>query len=100
MSDPVCEHGSLRRKCELCERDERIAELEEAVFWALGCHGVWPERQEGQGKFYWRIELGDRAGLSAERINERALRGENRPLDVSGPNGGENSPLERGEEKG
>jgi hypothetical protein len=30
----------------------------------------------------------------------RALRGENRPLDVSGPNGGENSPLERGEEKG
>ena len=30
----------------------------------------------------------------------RALRGENRPLDVSGPSGGENPPLERGEEKG
>ena len=24
----VCEHGSFRRKCEICERDERIAELE------------------------------------------------------------------------
>jgi len=24
----VCEHGSLRRKCEICERDERIKELE------------------------------------------------------------------------
>lgn len=23
----VCEHGSLRRKCEICERDEEIAEL-------------------------------------------------------------------------
>ena len=24
----VCEHGSFRRKCEICERDERITELE------------------------------------------------------------------------
>ena len=31
MSDLVCEHGSLRRKCEICERDERIKELEEAL---------------------------------------------------------------------
>ena len=30
MSDHyVCEHGSLHRKCELCERDERINELED-----------------------------------------------------------------------
>ena len=27
----VCEHGSLRRKCEICERDERIKELEERL---------------------------------------------------------------------
>jgi hypothetical protein len=27
----VCQHGSLARSCELCERDERIAELEGAV---------------------------------------------------------------------
>lgn len=31
MSDLVCEHGSLRRKCEICERDERIKELEARV---------------------------------------------------------------------
>ena len=27
----VCEHGHQRRKCEVCERDKRIAELEESV---------------------------------------------------------------------
>ncbi len=27
----VCEHGSLKRKCEICERDERIEELEAEV---------------------------------------------------------------------
>ena len=27
----VCPHGSLRRSCEVCERDERIAELEAAT---------------------------------------------------------------------
>ena len=31
MSDLVCEHGSFRRKCEICERDERIKELETVV---------------------------------------------------------------------
>lgn len=28
MSNQVCEHGSLARHCELCERDENIRELE------------------------------------------------------------------------
>ena len=27
----VCGHGSLKRKCEICERDERIAELERCI---------------------------------------------------------------------
>ena len=32
MSDHyVCEHGSLHRKCEICERDERIKELEDRL---------------------------------------------------------------------
>lgn len=26
-----CQHGSLRRQCEICERDNRIAELEAAL---------------------------------------------------------------------
>jgi hypothetical protein len=26
-----CKHGHLARKCELCERDDRIAELERAL---------------------------------------------------------------------
>lgn len=25
----ICEHGNLRRQCELCERDDRIAELKQ-----------------------------------------------------------------------
>lgn len=29
--DDVCEHGSLERKCEICDRDKRIAELEAAL---------------------------------------------------------------------
>ena len=31
MSNLVCEHGSLRRSCEICERDERIKELEDRL---------------------------------------------------------------------
>lgn len=27
----VCKHGGLRRKCEICERDARIIELETAL---------------------------------------------------------------------
>ena len=27
----VCVHGSLRRSCEICERDERIAELKSCI---------------------------------------------------------------------
>jgi len=76
MSDHyVCEHGSLHRKCELCERDERIRELEDAGrglyyagFWrcdrevdevalwdrmkaALGLpHGTSPARGAGGGE--------------------------------------------------
>ncbi len=26
-----CQHGALRRQCEICERDDRIAELEAAL---------------------------------------------------------------------
>lgn len=29
--DEKCEHGSLRRSCEICERDEQIKELEAEV---------------------------------------------------------------------
>jgi hypothetical protein len=28
MKNIICEHGGLARKCELCERNERISELE------------------------------------------------------------------------
>lgn len=37
-SDPrVCEHGSLRRKCEICTRDEEIEQLQrELADYAIG----------------------------------------------------------------
>lgn len=31
MPREECEHGSLKRQCEICERDKRIAELEAAL---------------------------------------------------------------------
>ena len=60
------------------KRTDRVKELEGALNYAIG----------------WLPPIEAREEL------RRVLRGENRPLDVSGPNGGENSPLERGEEKG
>ena len=33
MTGDVCEHGSLRRKCEICERDIEIRELQDSL-WA------------------------------------------------------------------
>lgn len=32
-----CEHGSLRRSCEICKRDGRIAELEAALGLIASC---------------------------------------------------------------
>ena len=32
----VCKHGNLARKCELCERDARIEELEAALHGLIG----------------------------------------------------------------
>jgi hypothetical protein len=36
-----CEHGSLRRSCEICERDEEIARLQEKYENALAQIEVW-----------------------------------------------------------
>ena len=69
----------------------RVKELEGALR-AYGVHGATCQRRQ-----HW---AGDPAYCPCTCGFECALRGENRPLDVSGPNGGENSPLERGEEKG
>lgn len=32
-----CQHGALRRQCEICERDDRIAELEAALGLIASC---------------------------------------------------------------
>lgn len=39
----------------------RIAKLENAIKWALGEKGDFPQRQDGQGSYYWRTELRKRA---------------------------------------
>jgi hypothetical protein len=60
--------ATLRTEHNAREKAEREVErLREAIFWALGC-GDWPERREGQGAFYWRSELIERAGITAEEI--------------------------------
>ena len=90
MSDLVCEHGSFRRKCEICERDDRIKELEEALR-AYGVHGATCQRRQ-----HW---AGDPAYCPCTCGFERVLRGEDRPLDASAPSGGQNPPLERRKEE-
>ena len=44
----------------------RIAELEGAVVWALG-YTDFRERREGEGAYWWRKELRERAGMNDER---------------------------------
>jgi hypothetical protein len=34
----ICQHGSLRRSCEICDRDAEIAQLREAVRLLLSAH--------------------------------------------------------------
>ena len=159
MSDLVCEHGSFRRKCEICERDDRIKELEEAMKEVAGCLPLTPMTalkvisrvlRAGEGWMsdcerhsfsvknngipcpFCRAERAERAEAlvrrcaielsyvhSVENCNsglcassegadciESAeallgpmrqwpeLRGEDRPLDASGLDGGENPPLD------
>ena len=86
-------HTKLERDlaADLLDARTRAKELEGALR-AYGVHGATCQRRQ-----HW---AGDPAYCPCTCGFERALRGENRPLDVSGPNGGENSPLERGEEKG
>ena len=42
-----CEHGSLRRSCEICERDARIKELEEESM-EVRCFLLFNHGHEGQ----------------------------------------------------
>jgi len=41
----VCSHGSLRRSCEVCERDERDAEMEDENERLTGQVNAWAERR-------------------------------------------------------
>lgn len=51
-------------------RDNKIAVLENAIRWALGEIDDFPERKNGQGGYWWRTELRERA-RSARRRSER-----------------------------
>jgi hypothetical protein len=68
-----CTHGSLRRSCEICERDAEIERLREAIFWACGVGGEFRLREDNEGAFWWRKELMERSGISAEELNRLAL---------------------------
>jgi hypothetical protein len=48
----------------------RIALLESAVAWALGENGEFRERREGEGAYWWRKELRERASIGRESSNE------------------------------
>lgn len=41
----------------------RIRELEDAINWAAGCNGSFRMRGKGDGSYWWRQELTNRAGM-------------------------------------
>ena len=50
-----------------------VARLREAIFWACGAHGDFPGSGDpSKGKFFWRSELRQRAGITGEELNARA----------------------------
>lgn len=56
----------------IAERDG----LEAALNWALGCKKDFRQRAEGEGAYWWRKELAERAGMTYDRdagIYRRAL---------------------------
>lgn len=56
-----CSYHMDARKTAGAERDARVRELEAAISWALGEIDDFPERQPGQGAYWWRSELRRRA---------------------------------------
>lgn len=59
--------------------EAEVARLRDAILWACGVRGEFPIRREGQGAYYWRKELRERAGISDAELNAAALRGEGDP---------------------
>lgn len=52
---------------------ERISRLEEAVKWALGEGEHFPARSPGEGAYWWRTELRNRAALQPAQQGEGAI---------------------------
>lgn len=42
---------------------DALGRYEKAIVWALGAGEDFPVRREGQGAYWWRMELAERAGL-------------------------------------
>lgn len=53
----------LKERAERKRRKARVAELEAAINWALGCSGEFRGRAEKEGAYWWRRELRERAKL-------------------------------------
>ncbi len=49
----VCEHGNAKRKCELCERDERIVELEGRIDDLKACIRKIIKEEDSKGVRIW-----------------------------------------------
>jgi hypothetical protein len=61
-------------RAQLAAAQQRIAELEAAIVWALGYTDFRP-REEGEGTYYWRAELRKRANMTQEQIDKALASG-------------------------
>jgi chromosome segregation ATPase len=92
-----CEHGQLRRKCEVCERDERIAELEKRLAEAearaealdVQLQEVQADYGELDGKLFAEVERADKAEALAEGYRLDAEFHKNEYADINTHIGGQ-----------
>lgn len=68
---------------ELVKAERELAEVRSAIEWALGAGDDFPERQKGQGAYWWRKELAKRARLEWSGVEYvRALPHDAVPISI------------------
>ena len=91
-----CSHGSLRRSCEICERDKEIADLKAALKAAddANCRVIeGMTTQANQMAANWK-DAENRAKTAEERVRELEKAHETLAISILGQEAYDNSPCQ------